>query len=43
MLLLYFGASKRILSDNGGKFNVEGSQQMNEKLNIETCAIAAKS
>ena len=38
----YFGAPKQLLSDNRREFNNEAHRQMNEKLNIKTCTIAAE-
>ena len=39
----YFVLCKCLLSDNGGEFNNDGYQQMNEKLDIETCTTALES
>ena len=39
----YFGPPKHFWSDNGGEFNNEGYQEMNEKLNIETCTTTVES
>ena len=43
MWISYFEPPKCFLSDNGGEFNNERYQPMNEKLNIETCATTAES
>ena len=40
---IYFGPPKHFSSGNGGEFNNKRYQQMNEKLNIETCTRAAAS
>ena len=43
MWISYFRAPKQFSSDNGEKFNTEGYQLINEKLNIERCTIAEES
>ena len=41
--ITYFGAPRKMLSDNGGEFDNETFREMNEKLNVQTCNTAAES
>ena len=43
MWIAYFRCPSKFLSDNGGEFNNDSYQEMNQKLNIETTTTAAES